>query len=48
MFGKKKMQNLKSSFLCYFMERNHEIWNINSNIVFPVKKTVFFDFKQKR
>ena len=34
MFGKKKPQNLKSSYLGYFMEKNHEIWNVNSNMAF--------------
>ena len=35
MFGKKKTQNLKSSYLCYLMEKNHEIWNANPNMAFP-------------
>ena len=35
MFGKKKNPKLKSSYLCYFMEKNHEIWNVNSNMAFP-------------
>ena len=52
MFGKKNIQNLKSSYLCYFMEKNHEMWNVNSNmgflVLFSKKKTVFFDFMQKR
>ena len=50
MFGKKKTQNVKSSHLCYFMEKNHEIWNVNSNMASIVlcKQTVFFDFMQKK
>ena len=35
MFGKKKNQNLKSSYLRSFMEKNHETWNVNSGMVFP-------------
>ena len=34
MFGKKKTQNLKSLYLRYFMEKNHEISNVNSIMVF--------------
>ena len=39
MFGKKKKQNLKSSYLHWFMEKNYEIVNknyenVNSNMVF--------------
>ena len=33
-FGKKKIQNLKSSYLRNFMEKNSEICNVNSTIVF--------------
>ena len=29
MFGKKKSLNLKSSYLRYFKEKSHEIWNVN-------------------
>ena len=45
MFGKKNIQNLKSSYLCYFMEKNHEMWNVNSNMGFLVlfrKKKQYF------
>ena len=34
MLTRKKTQNSKSSYRCYFMEKNHETWNVNSNMVF--------------
>ena len=34
MFGKEKTQKLKSSYLGYFTEKNHEIGNVNSNMAF--------------
>ena len=34
MFEKKKTKNLKSSYIRYFIEKNHEIWNVTSNMVF--------------
>ena len=35
MFGKKKTLHLKSSYVRYFKEKNHEIWNVNSNMACP-------------
>ena len=51
MFGKKKTQNLKSSYLCYFMEKKS--WNLKCKFkdgfsIVLYKKTVFFDFMQKK
>ena len=52
MFGKKTTQNLKSSHLRYFKEKNQKIWNVNSSMVFPwfyvKKKNSIFDFRQKK
>ena len=51
MYEMKKTLNLKCSNLNYFKEKNHEIWSVNSNMVFQlvyVKKTIFFDFKKKK
>ena len=35
MSGKKKTLNLKSSYLRYLKEKNHGIWHVNLNMVFP-------------
>ena len=35
MFRKKKTQTLKSSYLRYFMGKNNDSCNLNSNMVFP-------------
>ena len=35
MFRKKKTLDLKSSYLRYLSEKNHEIWNVDSDMVFP-------------
>ena len=52
MFGKEKTQKLKSSYLGYFTEKNHEIGNVNSNMAFlqfyVKNKTVFFLFHAKK
>ena len=50
MFGKKKTQNLKSSYLHYFMEKKS--WNLKYKFKYGFsivlcKKTAFFDFMQK-
>ena len=50
MFGKKKILNIKSSYLPYFKEKNHEIWNVNSKRVFPelyVKNSISW-FQEKK
>ena len=49
MFGKKTL-NLKSSYLRDFKEKNQEIWNVNSNVVFLLTlcKKQYFDFKKKK
>ena len=59
-FGKKKIQNLKSSYLRNFMEKNNEICNVNSTMVFPwfyvkkktktkkTKKKQYFSTSKKR
>ena len=35
MFRKKKTQTLNSSYLQYFMGKNNDIFNVNSNMFFP-------------
>ena len=53
MLGKNKTLNWKSSCLRYFKERNHEIWNVHSNMFFDsfmwkknwFKKKVLWDVK---